>query len=660
MRTSISVFLFFALSMLICAHAEGAVEKSLDISEARNLAQLRPFMAGYLEPGTDMAASDIARLPLSRFQPIEGPEPEFGFTDDTIWLRLPVANPEPADIERVLWLHTNFMSELSVWKAAGDTTELLLEQGRNSAFSTRPIRLPNLVVPFTLTVGEEAVLLIRYRSDGNSHLPMSIETYEGFVEKHERRGARLFMFYGAGAIFVVVSFAAFVFRRESVFLFYALYALTVILYIMQRDGYAFMLFWPDAPVVNNFISLPLGCALIGFGALFGRALFRTRGRFEVVDRVLLGIAAISLAIPFTPLLIDQSQAKAYAFMWFLIAAVIIMACAVFCWRKVGERTIFFVIGWFGLIIASFATVFINFTDMAGSRQVVLNIMRGALLFDATMMGCALVYGYLQVWRRSEEADLARLELAERLAGLERRYSDLKEAAEARGQRIADATHDIRQPLYALRSSIGNLLSGPRASATELTAVRSSLNYLEELIDNQLTDPASFVSLGRTDSEEHPVNLILDAVASMFRSEAEGKNLRFRIVACGGSMKGDPLKLTRIVANLVANAIEYTDVGGVLVGCRQRRGRLGIEVYDTGRGIEASNLPRLCLSGERGQEDDVSEPGRGRGLAIVRQLAVQEGITVSVRSAADRGTLFRIEPDASDRPLALGPGAMLLR
>ena len=90
------------------------------------------------------------------------------------------------------------------------------------------------------------------------------------------------------------------------------------------------------------------------------------------------------------------------------------------------------------------------------------------------------------------------------------------------------------------------------------------------------------------------------------------------------MHADPLLVERILRNLVANAIRYTEDGGVLVGCRRRGERLLLQVWDTGPGIREAEQQRVFEEFYQVPRNDAPPPGQtkglGLGLAIVRRLA----------------------------------------
>ncbi|MFO1298742.1 MAG: ATP-binding protein, partial [Rubrivivax sp.] len=111
---------------------------------------------------------------------------------------------------------------------------------------------------------------------------------------------------------------------------------------------------------------------------------------------------------------------------------------------------------------------------------------------------------------------------------------------------------------------------------------------------------------------------------------------------GKSVTSDPQLLERIVGNLVHNAIRYTATGGIVVVARSTRTHINIEVWDTGSGIPAPDLPRIFdefFQVGRGERD--RSQGLGMGLAIVKRLAALLGHRLEVASTPGRGTMFRV-------------------
>jgi len=144
--------------------------------------------------------------------------------------------------------------------------------------------------------------------------------------------------------------------------------------------------------------------------------------------------------------------------------------------------------------------------------------------------------------------------------------------------------------------------------------------------------------------------VFQAVRVHEKSAADSKGLRLRFRLPKGPngsqlmVLTDPMLLHSVLRNLVANAIRYTQSGGVLVAARKRgKHRLRIEVWDTGIGIAPDQLDRIFE--EFYQVSNASRDrsrGIGLGLAIVRRTASVLGEQVSVRSRQGHGSVFAIE------------------
>jgi len=121
-----------------------------------------------------------------------------------------------------------------------------------------------------------------------------------------------------------------------------------------------------------------------------------------------------------------------------------------------------------------------------------------------------------------------------------------------------------------------------------------------------------------------------------------KGLRLSVVAARVIKITDPALLERILRNLVANALRYTESGSVVVGARRRGPRIAIEVWDSGIGIAPGERERIFEEFyQLGNPERDRARGLGLGLAIVRRLAALMGHQVEVSSSVGRGSVFRV-------------------
>ncbi len=238
--------------------------------------------------------------------------------------------------------------------------------------------------------------------------------------------------------------------------------------------------------------------------------------------------------------------------------------------------------------------------------------------------------------------------------------DAEKATQDKTRFLAAASHDLRQPLHAMALFVEAL--EPHINDDHGREIhnnlRDSLNTMKQLF-NALLDLSKLEAGVLTPQvEDFPLQDLFRRLEMVYQTQAEEKGLWLRIRKTEVLVKSDPHLLEQIVANLLANAIKYTETGGVLVCCRRRDDELFIEVRDTGIGIKQEDQQRIF--GEFVQlhnpERDRSK-GLGLGMAIVKRTSDLLGHKVSVKSKPNKGSLFVVQvPEGEARsveePLAV--------
>ncbi len=219
----------------------------------------------------------------------------------------------------------------------------------------------------------------------------------------------------------------------------------------------------------------------------------------------------------------------------------------------------------------------------------------------------------------------------------------EQANRAKSRFLAAASHDLRQPLSALSMYVGVLEGRIQPEHSKLVA---KIKACSDSLTGMLTDLLDVSTLDAGGVTPRPVDFVVDdflaALVSVHSAEAHAKGLRLHLRPCGAvSARTDPHLLNRIVNNLLANAIRYTDSGGVLLACRRHEGALWIEVWDTGMGIPDDKTD-LIFEEFTQIGDGPRNRGTGLGLAIVAKTASLLGLRIRMRSQLGRGSLFAIE------------------
>lgn len=243
-----------------------------------------------------------------------------------------------------------------------------------------------------------------------------------------------------------------------------------------------------------------------------------------------------------------------------------------------------------------------------------------------------------------EAEKANLELKHEKAAAEQARLAAEAANEAKSRFLAAASHDLRQPLHALGLFAGVLVERIQYPEVRniVTKINASVEALEALF-NALLD-ISKLDAGVIDVTPctFPVQTLLDRLGNEFTVRAREKGLALRIPPCRYAIHTDPTLLERILRNLVSNAVQYTNNGGVLVACRKRGKRLLIQVIDTGIGIPADEQQRVFEEFYQiGNPERDRAKGLGLGLAIVKRLALLLSSPLALKSAPGRGSSLSI-------------------
>ncbi|MEO5373389.1 MAG: ATP-binding protein [Alphaproteobacteria bacterium] len=231
------------------------------------------------------------------------------------------------------------------------------------------------------------------------------------------------------------------------------------------------------------------------------------------------------------------------------------------------------------------------------------------------------------------------------AQLRRAKEDAEVASVAKTRFLAAASHDLRQPLQALGLFVTALRSHPLAAEPEAIAERieNALESLRSLLDSLLDISKLEAGAVKATPAAFAVQSLLTRLHQEFEPLATAKGLRLTVAYSSAAVVSDPALLDRILRNLVANAIRYTDHGGVLIGCRRRGNRVRIDVWDTGRGIPEDQFEAVFR--EFHQLDNPSRDrnrGLGLGLAIVSRTAELLGHPVTMASNVGRGSRFSVE------------------
>ena len=224
-------------------------------------------------------------------------------------------------------------------------------------------------------------------------------------------------------------------------------------------------------------------------------------------------------------------------------------------------------------------------------------------------------------------------------------AELAEADRMRRDLVANASHELRTPIGALRATLENLVDG--VEAPDPATLASMLRQVERLgtLVGQLLDLSKLesgaVPLERADVPARP---LLDRVVVEWRGKAEARGVRLSVDVEPRQLvlRVDEERLLQVLGNLVANAIRHSPPGGnVVVSASAADSRTRIEVVDEGPGIRPDEAERVF---ERFYRADAARNGAGSGLglAIARWIVDAHGGAIRAEARDPGGCRMVVE------------------
>lgn len=322
----------------------------------------------------------------------------------------------------------------------------------------------------------------------------------------------------------------------------------------------------------------------------------------------------------------------------------------------------------GLIVAfvATATFFPPLVPIDFMPEMVVHGMNVVFVPVLGALFCLAVWGGLELLQeahrellishvavRESEASLEQ-KVVERTAELEHSRTELALARDeavaantAKSRFLAAASHDLRQPIHALRLFAEALSHGEdRVRARDLARrIRDSADSLTAMFDELLD--LSRLEGGTVEAHraDFPLGPLIDQLVAELEGDARERQIELSRVATSAVVRSDPILLRRILQNLLVNAIRHTDRGRVLIGCRRRGTDWWVEVWDTGPGIPESMRSEIFREFTQLDQKRRSD-GLGLGLAIVDRLAKLLGCRIELDSRVGYGSVFRVRVAAS--------------
>lgn len=272
----------------------------------------------------------------------------------------------------------------------------------------------------------------------------------------------------------------------------------------------------------------------------------------------------------------------------------------------------------------------------------------ALIFSRILIAMILISGSILFWYiintiKKQQRLIKELNTSEK---------KLHEASKIKEKFLANMSHEIRTPMNAI-IGFTNLLQkkvlDDDAKEYVQTIEKSSENLLS--VVNEILDLSKIeAGMMRIEKSIFSITETILSVENMFKQKAAEKKLDliFEIdKTIPDNLKGDPIRLSQILINLINNAIKFTVVGNVHVNvsklnANDKNIEIGISVNDTGIGIKKEDIKNIFERFTQAENDATRKyGGTGLGLSIVKELVELQGGHIEVKSEYEKGASFTV-------------------
>jgi signal transduction histidine kinase/CheY-like chemotaxis protein len=293
--------------------------------------------------------------------------------------------------------------------------------------------------------------------------------------------------------------------------------------------------------------------------------------------------------------------------------------------------------YFAYIPATLLPITVQFFAMGDKFYNTLGIVSAVYLLVLTVFNIKINKDFKATLSlRFENLDLIRQ--------LQLQKEQAEKANNAKSKFLAAASHDLRQPLYALSlftSVLEETVQDPKGKNV-VERINASVNSLTNLFDKLLDISQLDAGVIKVNKQDFSLSKTFDTLMQTFNPLATQKGLTIEWPQDYLEVHSQPELLEQILRNYLSNAIKYTPQGVINVTCDNDDGLITITISDSGIGISEQALDNVYE--EFYEVDNIErdrEKGLGLGLSIVQRTAKLLGHDIAVSSIPSEGSAFSI-------------------
>ena len=580
----------------------------------------------------------------------------FGSPGQRTVLALKIRNTSSQTGTWILTSGRGSLSHFRLYTLRDDAFTLLLD-GTNRAAAQKNLRAYQAFSSeVTLAPGESRIIVVDFLSDNSTYLPLRLETFSTFFQKRRANIALVAGVVLGIAVLVLINSMFFSITGYREFGWLALAQAAFAISTIHTEGYLTIFLLADSPLLSVAIEDGIKCGFTVAMAQFARTFLRTKEHFARLDKTLLVLISIGLAVIalqcglafYSPAM----RGALHILAWTVTGSVALFLplVGVLAVRHIGRQMWPLLVGWGSL------AVFIIYGAVASMGvfswlPINWHAIGPVGLFEVLMVTLALGLNLRKIDAERREADARyaqsmaeRLAISERAARLAEERQFALTAVENQNALLHASGHDSRQVILAINSAISVL----KRSDTDMLhrelaeMLQSSVDYLSEIAATTMSGATtlgrqtSFVALSAFRAEA-----LIEPLLMMFKGPFAGKGLSLdAAIDEEVTIISDRPLLMRALANLISNSLQHTTHGGARLMLSAEDGHAVITIADTGSGMTKAIAWQL-MHGQLPRSNSAHAGGTGSGFGSARQIIEGLGGGLTIAASDPSGTTLQI-------------------
>ncbi|WP_367771291.1 7TM diverse intracellular signaling domain-containing protein [Flavobacterium sp. WC2421] len=570
---------------------------------------------------------------------------DLGFTNDNYWGKLQLQNDSDSVLNYYLETARPITDVVELFLIDESTGEILKQQsGDNIPFSMRSFDNRKSIFNIIIKPKAKIKMFLHLKSDGEVlKMPLMLYTSRSFIDMISNEQFLFGIFYGILTIAAIIYFFFFFALGEKTFLYYSLYVVFVGLLQFSLDGFFFKYITPNGGWFSNHAVLLLAIVAAFLSGKYSEVFLKIKDNSKSFYR-LFNVSYATLGVLFLcTLFIPATLSFCYIAVnvLALIFLILIVCSVIYLYYKKKKVDSLFTIGIFFLILG-FTVFILNNFGMVPNNFITQNSSKFGTGLEIIFLSLSMSNLIRNL--KNEKNELNRLALVR-----SEEMNDLKSYF------LSNISHELRTPLNAIMNLIDSVSSDVEDEKIKKNC--QVIKYSSHSLLSSVNDILDFSKIEKNELrlESVPFNPLhtLERIKETAELKSKDKGLEFNFSKREGFprlVKGDEMRFSQIVNNVISNAIKFTSEGFVNFDIESQikpddKVSLIISISDSGVGIKKEKMDSIFDSFSQNSIDNKRKfGGLGLGLYIVKTLVDMQGGTIVMNSYPGKGTTCKITID----------------